>query len=100
MSTAANPITEQLPEQRRGGKKSAEERISELIAENKSLKQDLSAIENECRRLTASDEARKQQQRTAMNRFISQCEAISKVQPGFDSCLRRLADIPESWLQE
>lgn len=31
--------------------------------------------------------------------FIAKCEAVSKVQPGFDECLRRIADIPASWLQ-
>jgi hypothetical protein len=76
------------------------ERIEGLEASNAGLLDRLSALENECRRLKASETARKQEQQAAMNRFILQCEAVSKVQPGFDACLRRLAEIPESWLQE
>src|ERR1700751_4570527 len=112
MSTAANPLTEQpvnhTPEHRpRGGKKSAEDRIRELSRERADLraqKEDLldrlAAVEiaeidvEEYRRLKAAETARKQEQQTAMNQFIAKCEAVSKVQPGFDECLQRIANVP------
>jgi chromosome segregation ATPase len=74
--------------------------IKGLEASNADLLDRLSALENECRRLKASETARKQEQQAAMDQFIAKCEAVSKVQPGFDECLRRIADISESWLQE
>lgn len=117
MSTAANPVTEQAiaptPEQRRGGKKSAEDRIRELSkeradlrAQNENLLDRVATFEvagvdvEEYRRLKAAETARKQERQTAMNQFIAKCEAVSKVQPGFDECLKRIADLPGSWLQE
>jgi uncharacterized protein (DUF3084 family) len=75
-------------------------RIEGLEASNADLLGRLSALENECRRLKASETARQQEQQAAMNQFIARCEKASQVQPGFDECLRRIADIPGSWLQE
>jgi hypothetical protein len=122
---SANPITEQpiTPTQElgpRGGKKSAEVRIAELLRECRGLRAQLETarLENEdllsrlatieiagvdveeYKRLKAAETARKQELQAAMNHFIAKCEAVSKVQPGFDECLKRIADIPGSWLQE
>ena len=105
MSTGAQ-ITEQTAnppsEQRRyvGPKPSAETRISELLRKNRDLEAKLATALNRLATFETAEAARKQEEQANWNQFLAQCEAVRKSSPEFDQALRRIADIPPSWLRE
>jgi hypothetical protein len=69
------------------------ERIKGLEASNADLLDRLAAFE-------IAEATRQQDEQAVWNQFYTECEAVRKSSPEFDEALRRIADIPTSWVRE
>jgi hypothetical protein len=114
VSTAVVPLSKP------GGKKSAEERIAQLVQdvkklevkletalrENEGLVDRLAVYEiagidvDEYKRLKAAESTRQSEEQAVWNKFLADCDALRSSSPEFAEALRRCADITPSWLRE
>jgi hypothetical protein len=69
------------------------ERIKGLEASNADLLDRLAAFE-------IAESSRQQDEQAVWNQFYTECEAVRKSSVEFDEALRRIADIPTSWVRE
>jgi len=94
--TGVQTVAEQTQQHNPMRKLSAEQRISDLVKTVRGLEAKLEVALRENEQLKAAET----EQRTLVNHFMAECEAICKAQPEFDQCLRRISDVPETWLHE